>query len=65
MSTAVISILRRKPGQKIPRPYSRACSQREAEEIIGRGCTFIWTRLNTDEPVTRRDDAEFFAFSEE
>ena len=64
-----ITILRRAPGQAIPRPFNRASSVSEMRELIVRGefaqRTINADNLNTDKPVlTQANGVEFFAFEE-
>jgi len=63
--TQTIAILRRLPGEKIPRPYTRACSQSEAQDMLGRPVQIDWSKLNSDEAVAEIYGAEFFAFTEQ
>lgn len=63
--TGLIVILQRKPDQRIPRPFSRACSEPEAQEILGRATPIDWSKLDTDEPAAERGGAEFFLFTED
>lgn len=73
-----ITILRRRPGQSIPRPMNRACSLAELNDLLvgwdarsvrHAPCpngVVITANVDTEEPVCRAaDGTEFFAFTEE
>lgn len=65
-----LSVLALRPGQKIARPFCRACSADEMAQLIpGFGTKINASNIDSDEPVvTRKIDGEvvkFFAFTEE
>lgn len=70
---ADITILRRLPGQQIPRPMNRACSLDEVLDLMTMGrsplvrvAELTLSNVDTDAPIARRaDGVEFFAFTEE
>ena len=71
-----ITILRREPGQTIPRPFNRACSVDEMREMLAYTISRNTTRLpmidveclDTEAPVATYGKGpsrvEFFAFTE-
>lgn len=60
--TGLIVIMQRKPGQQIPRPFSHAGSEPEAQEMLGRNAPIDWSKVDTDEPAAERGGNEFFLF---
>lgn len=69
-----LSILKLAPGQKIARPFNRACDEAEATEMLRHwesrnpGSTVQLLRLrhkDTEKPVFQHAGHKFFIFTEE